>query len=92
MTSIVNKKYYPSDELADFLGSSRTVTRAEVIKAIWAYAKEADLQTKKKVKIKSGTSRNMAAVKADAELQPVLGRGTFSPGEIAKAISKHLEE
>jgi chromatin remodeling complex protein RSC6 len=79
------KKYYPSDELEEFLGSGSKVTRAQVVKEVWAYASEEDLKTTKKVK-----GRNMAAVKADSVLAPIIGKGVRGLGDIAKGISDHL--
>lgn len=81
----INSKYVPSDVLAEFMGSSRKVTRGEVIKAIWAYAKENDLNTQVKKK-----GRNWAAIDPDAELSPILGRRVNTVGDIAKNVSKHL--
>lgn len=83
--SIVNKKYYPSEDLEEFLDSGAKVTRGEVIKAIWEYADDEGLKTQKKYK-----GRNMGAVKSDSVLRPIIGSGVVAAPEIMKRISDHL--
>lgn len=85
MARAVDKKYYPSEELEEFLGSGKKITRGQLIKEIWAYATDNDLKTTKKYK-----NRNMGAIKSDSELAPIIGRGTISAPEIMKNIGVHL--
>lgn len=85
MARAVDKKYYPSEDLEELLGSSKKVTRGAALKAIWAYAKEEGLDTTKKYK-----SRNMGAIKADYLLAPIIGKGIVAAPMIMKALSDHL--
>lgn len=95
MANVTSKKYETSDELSAFLsscrewgchkGSADSVTRGDVIKAIWAYAEDEGLKTQKKYK-----GRNMGAIKTDAELKPIIGGGVKAAPEIMKNIGVHL--
>lgn len=88
--SIVNKKYQPSEDLAEFLGSGRPVKRGDVIKKVWDYASRHDLKTQKKYKTKNGM-RNMGAIDPDEDLEPILGRKIVAAPEIMKLVSQHLD-
>lgn len=81
----VKKKYYPSEDLEDLLGSDKAITRGDALKAIWAYAKEEGLTTQKKYK-----GRNMGAIKADEMLKPIIGSGVVAAPQIMKNLGDHL--
>lgn len=85
MAGIASRKYEPSDDLADILGSSKKVTRGAALKGIWAYADEEGLKTQKKYK-----GRNMGAIKADSLLSPVIGSGVVAAPMIMKKLGEHL--
>lgn len=80
----INDKKEVSEEVYELTGKRR-MTRGEVVKAIWAHAADYDLKTTKKVK-----GRNTAAIDADEVLEPIIGKGVRTLGDIAKGVSKHL--
>lgn len=83
----VKKKYYPSEDLEEILGSNKPITRGAALKAIWEYADEEGLKTQKKYK-----GRNMGAIKADSVLAPVIGSGVVAAPQIMKKLGEHLDD
>jgi upstream activation factor subunit UAF30 len=69
-----------SDDLAAVVGKG-PMARSEVVKALWAYIKKADLQDPK----------NKRNINADANLKKVFGgKATVNMFEMTKLVSKHL--
>lgn len=86
MSSPLTKKLTATPELAAIAGK-KTLTRAEAVKAVWAYAADNDLKETRKVK-----DRNTAGIMPDAALAEVFGsRKWHSMGEIASAVSGNLD-
>lgn len=76
----LKKKYFPSDELAELLGSSAKVTRPEVTKKVWAYIKKNDLQHETKRRL----------IVPDDILGAVIGNKTIDMFKMTAKISDHL--
>lgn len=69
-----------SDELAAVVGKG-PMPRSEVVKKIWVYIKEKDLQDPK----------NKRNINADENLKKVFGgKGMVNMFEMTKLVSKHL--
>ncbi len=83
----ITRKMETSQELFDLTGKDK-MSRADAVKAIWAYATENDLKETKPVK-----GRNTAGISPDAALAAVFGSKKWhSMGDIAKAISNNLSD
>ena len=77
----LNQKLNPSRELADVLGSSNPVSRAEAVKRLWDYVKEKDLQN----------PQNRREILADDKLRPLFGKEKISMFEVGGVINSNLE-
>lgn len=76
----VSKSVPLSPELATFLGTE-TATRQEVLKEIWRYIKESDLQD----------AKNKRVIAPDPKLGKLLGvKEPFDMMQLAKLLSKHF--
>jgi chromatin remodeling complex protein RSC6 len=80
--SAINKKLQPSDDLAAFIGSSRPISRGGVMKKLWDYIKENDLQDEYDKRV----------IHPDEALATLLGKRPLTMFEMTKKISKHLIE
>ncbi|ABM39258.1 DNA topoisomerase III [Polaromonas naphthalenivorans] len=69
----------PSDALAAIIGSEQ-VARPQVIKKLWDYIKDQNLQD----------PANKRAINADAKLLPVFGKPQVTMFELAGIVGKHL--
>ncbi len=69
----------PSDALAAVIGTEQ-VARPQVIKKLWDYIKEQNLQD----------PANKRAINADAKLLPVFGKPQVTMFELAGIVGKHL--
>ena len=69
----------PSDALAAVIGTE-SVARPQVIKKLWDYIKEKNLQD----------PANKRAINADAKLLPVFGKPQVTMFELAGIVGKHL--
>jgi DNA topoisomerase-3 len=69
----------PSDALAAVIGTE-SVARPQVIKKLWDYIKEQNLQD----------PANKRAINADAKLLPVFGKPQVTMFELAGIVGKHL--
>jgi upstream activation factor subunit UAF30 len=69
----------PSKELAAVIGSA-PLPRGEVVRKIWAYIKQHDLQNPK----------NRREIMADAKLEPVFGKKKVTMFEMNKHLAQHL--
>jgi len=77
----LNQKLNPSRELAEVLGSSTPVSRAEAVKGLWDYVKQKDLQNPK----------NRREILADDKLRPLFGKEKISMFEVGAIINSNLE-
>ncbi|MGB7404150.1 MAG: SWIB/MDM2 domain-containing protein [Pacificimonas sp.] len=68
-----------SPELAAVTGKS-TMTRAEVVSAMWVYIKKHDLQN----------PENKREIMSDGKLKPIFGKDKVTMFEMNKLISPHL--
>ena len=76
------KPVHLSDSIKEFLGVE-TATRQEVLKEVWRYIKESDLQDKK----------NKRRIVPDAKLGKLLGENEpFDMMQIAKLLSQHFQK
>ena len=60
----LSQKLTPSPKLADILGSSQPLSRADAVKELWDYFKKHNLQDPK----------NRREIRADANLRPLFGK------------------
>ncbi len=68
-----------SSELAAVTGKD-TMTRAEVVSAMWVYIKKHDLQN----------PENKREIMSDGKLKPIFGKDKVTMFEMNKLISPHL--
>jgi len=74
------KPLTPSSELAAVIGA-QAVPRTEVIKKIWDYIKQHNLQD----------AANRRNINADAKLRPVFGKDQVTMFELTKLVNAHLK-
>ncbi len=60
----LSQKLKPSPKLAEILGSSQPLSRADAVKELWDYFKKHNLQDPK----------NRREIRADANLRPLFGK------------------
>jgi upstream activation factor subunit UAF30 len=70
-----------SDELASFIGKGQSMARTEVVKSIWEYIKEHQLQN----------PENKREILLDAKMRDVFGVATFTMFTMNKYLSAHIE-
>lgn len=80
-TSPLMKAQTPSSALAKVVGEE-PLLRTQVVRKMWAYIKENNLQD----------SKNQKIINADANLMAIFGRQRISMYEIAGLIAKHLKQ
>lgn len=78
----LSQKLKPSKELADVLGRSEPVTRADAVKGLWDYAKKHNRQNPK----------NRREILADDKLRPLFGKDKISMFEVGKIVNDNLEK
>ena len=78
----LSQKLKPSKELADVLGRSEPITRADAVKGLWDYAKKHNLQNPK----------NRREILADDKLRPLFGKDKISMFEVGKIVNDNLEK
>ena len=78
----LSKKLKPSKQLADVLGDTRSITRAEAVKELWDYFKKNDLQN----------PDNKREILADQRLQPLFGKRKITMFEVGKIVNDNLVE
>jgi chromatin remodeling complex protein RSC6 len=77
----LSQKLKPSPELADILGSSEPLSRAEAVKQLWDYFKKHNLQDPKKRR----------EILADAKLRPLFGKDRITMFEVGRIVNSNLE-
>lgn len=70
-----------SEDLANFLGTGRQMARTEIVKALWSYIKENNLQN----------PENKREIMLDAKMQAVFGVDCFNMFTMNKYVSAHIE-
>jgi upstream activation factor subunit UAF30 len=76
----LNQKLKPSAKLAEIIGTSESVTRAEAVKRLWDYVKSHDLQN----------PQNRREILADDKLKQVFGKNKISMFEVGRVVNEHL--
>jgi len=74
------KPLTPSSELAAVIGA-QAVPRTEVIKKVWDYIKQHDLQD----------AANRRNINADTKLRPIFGKDQVTMFELTKLVNAHLK-
>jgi chromatin remodeling complex protein RSC6 len=77
----LSQKLKPSSQLAEILGSSQPLSRAEAVKQLWDYFKQHDLQDPK----------NRREIRADGKLRPLFGKDRITMFEVGKIVNSNLE-
>lgn len=77
----LNQKLKPSARLAEVVGTSEPLSRAEAVKRLWAHVKEHDLQDPK----------NRREIVADEKLKVLAGKNRISMFEVGKIINDNLQ-
>src|SRR6266566_4573696 len=77
----LSQKLTPSPKLADILGSSQPLSRADAVKELWDYFKKHNLQDPK----------NRREIRADANLRPPFGKDRITMLEVGRIVNSNLE-
>jgi len=86
----INQQVTFAPNFANVFGLS-TGTRADAVKAVWAYAAKNNLKATKVLPTKAGTDRNTAVITTDSNLKSLFGAVEYlAVGDIAKGISKNI--
>jgi len=80
VNNALNQKLKPSAKLAEIIGSSEPLTRAEAVKRLWDYVKTHDLQN----------PQNRREILADEKLKQVFGKSQISMFEVGRVVNEHL--
>jgi chromatin remodeling complex protein RSC6 len=78
----LSKKLKPSPKLAEILGSSEPVSRADAVKGLWDYFKKNDLQN----------PQNRREILADEKLKPLFGKPKITMFEVGGIVNSNLED
>jgi upstream activation factor subunit UAF30 len=76
----LSKKYYPSDELAELLGSDKPISRTDVTRKMWEYIKKHDLQDES----------NRRMIIPDDLLGEIIGSRPINMLKMAGKLNDHL--
>ena len=76
----LTKKLKPSPKLAEILGSSQSVSRAEAVQGLWKYFKAHKLQN----------PENKREILADDKLKPLFGKDKITMFEVGKIVNSNL--
>jgi upstream activation factor subunit UAF30 len=79
-STALTQKLKPSNQLANILGSSQSVSRAEAVKGLWDYVKKHNLQNPK----------NKREILADDKLRPLFGKEKITMFEVGKIVNANL--
>ncbi len=77
----LSQKLTPSPKLAEILGSSQPLSRADAVKELWDYFKKHNLQDPK----------NRREIRADAKLRPLFGKDRITMFEVGRIVNSNLE-
>src|SRR5207253_3715584 len=77
----LSQKLKPSPKLAEILGSSQPLSRADAVKELWDYFKKHNLQDPK----------NRREIRADANLRPLFGKDRITMFEVGRS-EEHTSE
>lgn len=76
----LNQKLQPSPKMAEVIGSSEPVTRAEAVKRLWDYFKKHNLQN----------PENRREILADDKLKPLFGKAKITMFEVGRIVNENL--
>ena len=79
-STALTQKLKPSQQLAEILGSSQPISRAEAVKGLWDYFKKHNLQNPK----------NKREILADDKLRPLFGKDKITMFEVGKIVNANL--
>ena len=79
-STALTQKLKPSKQLAEILGSSQPVSRAEAVKGLWDYFKKHNLQN----------PQNKREIIADDKLRPLFGKDKITMFEVGKIVNANL--
>ena len=77
----LSQKLTPSPKLAEILGSSQPLSRADAVKELWDYFKKHNLQDPK----------NRREIRANANLRPLFGKDRITMFEVGRIVNSNLE-
>jgi upstream activation factor subunit UAF30 len=80
--SALTKKLKPSPQLAQILGSSDSLSRADAVKGLWDYFKKHNLQN----------PENRREILADDRLRPLFGKDKITMFEVGKIVNSNLSD
>ena len=80
VSTALTQKLKPSQQLADIVGSSQPLSRAEAVKRLWDYFKKHKLQNPK----------NKREIIADDKLRPLFGKDKITMFEVGKIVNGNL--
>src|SRR5213082_3941830 len=78
----LSQKLQPSPKLAEILGSSQPLSRADAVKELWDYFKKHNLQDPK----------NRREIRANANLRPQFRKDRITMFEVGRIVNSNLEE
>lgn len=76
----LNQKLQPSAKLAEIIGSSEPLTRADAVKRLWDYFKANNLQN----------PENRREILADDKLKPLFGKAKITMFEVGRIVNDNL--
>ena len=77
----LNQKLQPSPKLAEIVGSSEPLSRADAVKRLWDYFKAHNLQN----------PENRREILADDKLKPLFGKDKITMFEVGRIVNENLE-
>jgi len=77
----LNQKLQPSPKLAEIVGSSEPLSRADAVKRLWDYFKANNLQN----------PENRREILADEKLRPLFGKDKITMFEVGRIVNENLE-
>lgn len=78
----LSKKLKPSAKMAEILGSSEPLSRADAVKGLWDYFKRNNLQN----------PENKREILADEKLRPLFGKAKITMFEVGTIVNSNLED
>jgi upstream activation factor subunit UAF30 len=76
----LNQKLQPSEKLAEIVGSSEPLSRADAVKKLWDYFKSHNLQN----------PENRREILADDKLRPLFGKDKITMFEVGRIVNENL--
>jgi chromatin remodeling complex protein RSC6 len=76
----LSQKLQPSAKLAEVIGSSEPLSRADAVKKLWDYFKAHNLQN----------PENRREILADDQLKPIFGKDKITMFEVGRIVNENL--